>query len=103
MKGWENMILKNEFIEVKVRGLGILKALITDSSIKVKRGSLVSDLLTIMLEKYGGDFRKFVMDFESKRINSLVSISKNGRIVNNLEERIEEGDEIILFIHLSGG
>ncbi len=103
MKGWENMILKNEFIEVKVRGLGILKALITDSSIKVKRGSLVSDLLTIMLEKYGGDFRKFVMDFESKRINSLVSISKNGKIVNNLEERIEEGDEIILFIHLSGG
>jgi molybdopterin converting factor small subunit len=97
------MIFKNDIIEVKVRGFGILKALITDASIKIKKGSLVIDLLTIMLEKYGVDFKEFIMDFESKRISSAVSISKNGKIVNNLEDKIEDGDEMILFIHLSGG
>lgn len=103
MKDWGSMILKNDIIEVKVRGFGILKALITDGSVKIKKGSLVIDLLTIMLEKYGVEFKKSVMDFESKKISSAVSISKNGKIVNNLEDKIEDGDEIILFIPLSGG
>lgn len=97
------MRAKNDSIEVAISGFGILKPLITHKSIKVKRGSLLSDLFNVMIERYGMRFRKIVIDPETKEISTSICILINGKTASNLEEKLEDGDEITLFIFVGGG
>ena len=97
------MRARNDSIEVAISGFGILKPLITQKSIKVKRGSLLSDLFNVMIERYGMRFRKIVIDPETKEISTSICILINGKTANNLEEKLEDGDEITLFIFVGGG
>ncbi|MCK5600467.1 MoaD/ThiS family protein [Candidatus Pacearchaeota archaeon] len=103
MKGWVSMEANNDTIEVAISGFGILKSLITDKSIKVKKGSLLSDLLNVMIERYGMRFRKVVIDPETKEISTSICILINGKTANNLEEKLKDRDEITLFIFVGGG
>lgn len=97
------MTARSDTIEVSVSGLGMLKSLITDRSIRLKRGSLLSDLLHFMVERYGMRFRKIVIDPETKEVSASICILKNGETVNALSEELNDGDEITLFIFVGGG
>ncbi|MHA2055202.1 MAG: MoaD/ThiS family protein [Candidatus Hodarchaeales archaeon] len=97
------MRAKNDTIEVAISGFGILKSLIADKSIKVKRGSSLSDLLNVMIDRYGMGFRKVVIDPETKEISTSICILINGKTANNLEEKLKDRDEITLFIFVGGG
>lgn len=103
MKGWVGMTVRDNTIEVSVSGFGMLKSLITDRSIRLKRGSLLSDLLLFMVERYGMRFRKLVIDPETKEVSASICILKNGQTANDLREELNDRDEITLFIFVGGG
>jgi len=97
------MTTRSDTIEVSVSGFGMLKSLITDKSIRLKRGSTLSDLLHFMVERYGMRFRQLVIDPETKEVSTSICILKNGQTANGLREELNDRDEITLFIFVGGG
>jgi molybdopterin converting factor small subunit len=97
------MTTRSDTIEVSVSGFGMLKSFITDKSIRLKRGCLLSDLLHFMVERYGVRFRKIVIDPQTKEVSTSICILKNGQTANDLSEEIKDRDEITLFIFVGGG
>ena len=75
----------------------------TDKSVTVGGDSTLSDLLDLMIRKYGIRFKKIAIDPETNQVSSSICILVNGKIANTLQERLKEGDEITLFIPVSGG
>ncbi len=103
MKDSANLIGENEPIDITLRSFGILKTLITDESIRVKKESSLSDLLDMMADKYDARLKKIIINSETNEVNSAIGILVNGKIANNLSRKLEEGDQITLFIAISGG
>jgi molybdopterin converting factor small subunit len=102
LSAWENT-KGSETLEIKVSGLGILKNLIADPIFSVKKGATLSILLKQMMKKYGPPLQQAILDPESQQVHSIICILRNGRIVENLNEELKAGDEITLFIPVSGG
>lgn len=103
MKDWVNTIPKNDNIEVTVNASGILTPLISDKTIKLKKGSLLLDLFNVMTSRYGSKFRKLVVDPETKEISASICIMINGKTTHNFGQKLEHGDEITVFIFVAGG
>ena len=102
MNAWENTG-KAERVVIQVRALGILKALVTEPDISVQKGSSVGQLLNLLLERYGKPLQEIALDPETNQIHSFICILLNGKIVADLNEQLQMGDEVTLFIPVSGG
>jgi molybdopterin converting factor small subunit len=94
---------KGERMDIQVQALGILKALVTEPQISLEEGSSVRQLLHLLLERYGKPLQEIALDPETDQINSFICILLNGKIVADLEEKLRIGDEVTLFIPVSGG
>ncbi len=94
---------KAERMDIQVRALGILKARITEPGISLEEGSSLVQLLDLLLQRYGKPLEEIVLDPETNEIHSFICILLNGRAVANLEEKLQPGDEVTLFIPVSGG
>ena len=102
MNAWENTG-KAERVVIQVRALGILKALVTEPDISLQKGSSVGQLLNLLLERYGKPLQEIALDPETNQIHSFICILLNGKIVADLNEQLQMGDEVTLFIPVSGG
>jgi len=102
LTAWEN-IENPETIQVRVRALGILKALVTDPCISLTKGTSLSQLVDLLMKRYGKPFQEITLDPETNQINSFICILLNGKIVGDLDEGLKGGDEVTLFIPVSGG
>lgn len=102
MSAWENTG-NAERVDIQVRALGILKALVTEPCISLEKGSSVSQLLSLLMKRYGKPFQEIALDPETNQINSFICTLLNGKIVGDLDEGLKGGDEVTLFIPVSGG
>ena len=102
MNAWENTG-KAERVDIRVRALGILKALVTEPDISLEKGSSVLQLLNFLMERYGKPLQEIALDPETKQIHSFICILLNGKIVADLNEELRPEDEVTLFIPVSGG
>jgi len=103
LKDSANMPTENDAIDITLRSFGILKTFITDESIRLKKESSLSDLLDMMANKYDARFKKIIINSETNEVNSAICILVNGNLANNLSRKLEKGDQITLFIAISGG
>jgi molybdopterin converting factor small subunit len=90
-------------VDIQVRALGILKALITEPCISLEEGGSLAQLLNLLMQRYGKPLQEIALDPETNQIHSFICILLNGKIVGGLDERLERGDEVTLFIPVSGG
>ena len=102
MNAWENTGTA-ERVDIQVRALGILKPLVTEPSISLEKGSSLSQLLSLLMERSGKPFQEIALDRETNQIHSFICILLNGKIVADLNEELRLGDEVTLFIPVSGG
>ena len=90
MNAWENTG-KAERVDIQVRALGILKALVTEPYISLEKGSSVWQLLNLLMEKYGKPLQEIALDPETNQIHSFICILLNGKIVADLNEELPDG------------
>ncbi len=90
-------------MDIQIQALGILKPLVTESRISLEEGSSVAQLLNLLLERCGQALQEVALDPETKQIHSLICVLLNGKIVADLNEKLRPGDEVTLFIPVSGG
>ena len=102
MDAWESTG-EAERMDIQVQALGILKALVTEPHISLEEGSSVRKLLHLLMERYGKPLQEIAIDPETNQISSFICILLNGKIVADLEEKLRAGDEVTLFIPVSGG
>jgi molybdopterin converting factor small subunit len=102
LNAWENTG-KAERVDIRVRALGILKDLIPEPHISLEKGSSLAQLLDLLMEKSGKPLQEIALDRETNQINSIICILLNGKIVADLNEELRLGDEVTLFIPVSGG
>ena len=65
----------------------------------------VRDLIAILVERYGDNFKEFMLSPEN-RLQKYVVILVNGRgvgILNGLETMLREGDSILIMPAVGGG
>jgi molybdopterin converting factor small subunit len=55
------------------------------------------------MKRYGKPFQEIALDPETNQINSFICTLLNGKIVGDLDEGLKGGDEVTLFIPVSGG
>ena len=67
----------------------------------------VEDLLYVLANKYGEDFKKMIFDPKTHTLNRDVRVLINGGHYSHLPEklktRLREGDEVFLFPAIAGG
>jgi len=65
----------------------------------------VRDLIAILVERYGDNFKEFMLSPEN-RLQKYVVVLVNGRgvgILNGLETMLREGDSILIMPAVGGG
>ena len=95
------MMSENQ-IHVQVKATGLLKELSGDR-IALKSRSSIQDCLNIILAKAKPNVRNLVIDQETGHLSSYIGIVVNGSLVEKLETELDDGDELSLFIVISGG
>ena len=90
-------------MEIHVRALGILRPMVTDSCISLEEGSSVGKLMDVLMQRYGKALQEIALDPETNQIHSFICILRNGTAVADLNEELRLGDEVTLFIPVSGG
>lgn len=97
-------------IKVKVRGVaGVAKSMggvDGYQEIAVPQASTLRELLDILVDRYGEDFRKIIYREESKELRRGMRILINGRdigVLGGLDAGLEEGDQVSFLPPLSGG
>lgn len=103
MKDWENTKERNEMIQVRVKAFGILRNLVADHCLNLEKDYSLLQLFHLMIAKYNQKFREIVVDSLTNQISSSLCILINGENIANLERKLNEGDEITLFVSVSGG
>ena len=94
-------------MEIEVRLYAMLREI---AGMKVLRVSLppkssVRDLIDVLLERYGGDFERYIYDGE-KRSRRYLSYMLNGININSLEKfdtALKDGDVFSLLPPVGGG
>jgi molybdopterin synthase sulfur carrier subunit len=96
-------------VEVRVEYLGHVRNIIgsaKEEEIKIKDGSSIADLLTVLSEKYGEPFKKAVYEKSSTDVKSNYIITVNGYLLNQLkglETKLKNNDHVTLLPIVSGG
>jgi molybdopterin synthase sulfur carrier subunit len=74
--------------------------------INLDDGSLVKDLIKILSDKYGPEFKYYVYDEEKDSLKQDIQFLLNGRNVltlNGLKTRLQDGDQIAILPPVGGG
>ncbi|HDI10241.1 MAG TPA: MoaD/ThiS family protein [Euryarchaeota archaeon] len=81
-------------MQVKVKFYGSLRKLTRakEINVEVPEGSSVMELITYLSDIYGEEFEREVID--KGKIKRLVRIALNEEDIEDLSEKLEEGDEV---------
>lgn len=94
-------MVKSSIIHVRVTGVSSLREVIgNDTVISLNGGSTVSDLIDKLEEDFGSTYRKMTGAGLKETIRKLFKLSINGKLplsVQNFDEVLSDGDEILLF------
>ena len=94
-------------MEVEVRLYAMLREMAGKKVLRVSLPpkSSVRDLIDILVERYGGEFERYIYDAE-KRSRSYLSYMLNGININSLEKfdtPLKDGDVFSLLPPVGGG
>jgi MoaD family protein len=98
-----------DLLKVKVEYIGHIREIIRsgrEEELEVADGASLSDLLSMLSEKYGEAFKKAVYDPGGSDVKSGYIITVNGYLLNQLggiDTRLKNGDHIALMSIVSGG
>jgi len=96
-------------LKVKVEYLGHVKNIIgsgRQEEVEIGDEASVTDLLTVLSEKYGEPFKKAVYEKSGVDVKPNYIITVNGYLLNQLsgiETKLKNGDHITLLPIVSGG
>jgi len=96
-------------LKVKIEYLGHVKRLVGDGreeEVVLKDDATVSDLLTMLSEKYGDPFKKTIYEPKGADVKANFIVTINGHLLNQLQgvqTRLKNGDHAILMPIVSGG
>ena len=96
-------------MKVTVEYLGHIKRLIgveQAEKIELKDDALVGDLLFLLAEKHGENFKKAIYEPSGRDLKSNFILTVNGLLLNQLngiETKLKEGDRVVLMPIVSGG
>ena len=73
--------------------------------IKIKEGSTVEDMLALLVNNYGAQFKKHVFPPKGKKGLQLVLLLNNQDItqLNGLKTALHDGDTVSLILPIAGG
>jgi len=94
-------------IEVEVTFLSDVRRMAEEgkTNISLSEKKSVLDLIAILVERYGDNFKEFMLSPEN-RLQKYVVVLVNGRgvgILNGLETMLHEGDSILIMPAVGGG
>ena len=93
-------------IEVEVTFLSDVRRMTEEGKINISLSEKsVRDLIAILVERYGDNFKEFMLSPEN-RLQKYVVVLVNGRgvgILNGLETMLREGDSILIMPAVGGG
>jgi len=96
-------------LKVTVDYLGSIKqtlGLKQAEQVKLEENASVSDLLSLLAQKYGAPFKKAVYEPKGLDLKPHHILSVNGLLLNQLngiETKLKDGDHIILMPVVTGG
>jgi MoaD family protein len=97
-------------LRIKVEYLGHVKEIIhsgREDELEVPEGATLSDLLSILAEKYGDPFKRTVYEPGGADVKQSFIITVNGYLLNQLADgvytKLKHGDHVILMPIVSGG
>jgi molybdopterin synthase sulfur carrier subunit len=95
-------------ITVKVRTILTLKQILGKGEIEISvpEKSTLGELLTMMVEGWGGELGSNLFEPKSKSIRPYIRLMVNGRdiaFLNRMETVLQNGDEILILPPVSGG
>lgn len=77
-----------------------------DEVFSLNNGLLVEDLIKILIDKYGPEFKYYIYDEEKKSLKQDIQFLINGRNVftlNGLKTKLKDGDQIAILPPVGGG
>ena len=91
----------SSIIQVRVTGVSSLREVIgNDALVSLNDGTTVGDLIDKLEEEFGSTYRKIMGEGLKDTIKKLFKLSINGKIprpVQNFDEALRDGDEILFF------
>ena len=96
-------------LRVTVEYLGHIKRIIEveqAENIELKDDAYVRDLLFLLAEKHGENFKKAIYEPGGRDLKSNFILTVNGLLLNQLngiETKLKEGDRVVLMPIVSGG
>ena len=95
-------------MKVEVRYLGYIKNLLKrdKDSFELREGASISDLMSLLAEKYGEPFKKEVYETGMEDLKTGFVLTVNGTLMgqlNGIKTKLREGDEVSLMSLATGG
>lgn len=96
-------------LKVKIEYLGHIKKMIGDrrvEEVEIKDNAMVTDLLTVLSEKYGEPFKKAIYEPKAADVKSNFIVTVNGYLLNQLDgvqTKLKNRDHVVLMPIVSGG
>lgn len=92
-------------MQVEVKYLTYIRDLAgTNSEIVEIEGEVdLFEFIRILGERHGENFYEIILDKEKMDLKNGVIIGINGRVARKLDEKIRDGDTLVLSIAVSGG
>lgn len=94
-------------VNVNVKFSAIFKNMTGTTTAQVKMdGKTVSDLISELIDRYGEEFEKRIIDEETGKLRRFVNIFVNGKDIRNLdggETKLTEDDEVRVIPGVAGG
>lgn len=90
---------------VEVKFLARFRDITGERSVNIEYGGKISDLMNILIEKYGNEFKDALFDKEGN-IRDYMKILVNGEDVGasgGLKAEIDGADEVVIFQTIAGG
>ncbi|MEM1697823.1 MAG: MoaD/ThiS family protein [Thermofilaceae archaeon] len=78
-------------------------AKVSEEEFTLEEGSTVQSLLTKLSEVHGRELYELLFDDKWKELRSGVLVVLNDRIVQSVNERVKDGDVIVITIAYEGG
>ncbi|MBS7637734.1 MoaD/ThiS family protein [Candidatus Bathyarchaeota archaeon] len=92
-------------MQIEVKYLTYIRDLTrTNSEIIEIEGEMdLFELIRILGKRYGDDFYELILDTEKMELKNGVIIGINGKVARRLDEKIRDGDTLVLSIAVGGG
>ena len=77
----------------------------SEKTTRVNDTDNVSELIDVLCQKYGDEFKEVLMD-ENREIRDYLKVMVNGediRDLNGIDTPLNDGDEIVMFQTIAGG